>query len=356
MCYSKIPLIALTIILGSCAAPHSDVMVFGTQTSLGVDISTSPEQANIPSFIVGYKRRELVWMPLFINGLDSNLLKYKHKGYYITGGNSSILTPAGNTPIILSTGKFVVLPKGTKVKLDGNTELTFSEGSTILLANDSDDITLTAGSYSKIPGKSLIQDVSGTTYQGFDLHKAKYMAQSGNTDSNNTDTYSVLASFGADISGGEKGNGVGIAQYFATGIAAQNLTKAGGADLVTLQSVDAKLNDELKDKVEVLNNKNSDLIKEKIGAEKALEISENNKGKITIEDAKIILIGSYFSNNDGSLNTSLLRTEVDSISDTDLPKVIKNRVKNRTTVDEVVNNLKGSDFNAIDPLYSVINK
>lgn len=356
MCYSKIPLITLTLLLGSCAAPHSDVMVFGTQTSLGVDISTSPEQASIPSFIVGYKRREFVWMPLFINGLDSNLLKYKHKGYYITGDNSSILIPAGNTAIVLSAGKFVVLPKKTKLKLDDKTELTFSEGSTILLANDSSDITLTAGTYSKVSSKSLIQDVSGTTYQGIDVHKAKYMAQSGNTENNNTDTYSVFASFGADIKGGTDGNGVGIAQYFITGIAAQNITKSAGADLVTLQTSDTKLNTVLEEKVKVLNKTNIELIKEKIGAEKALEISEANKEKITTEDAKIILIGSYFSNNDGSLNTSLLITKVDSISDTDLPKVIKNRVKNRTTVDAVVKNLKGSDFNAIDPLYTVINK
>jgi hypothetical protein len=356
MCYSKIPLIALTILLGSCAAPHSDVMVFGTQTSLGVDISTSPEQANIPSFIVGYKRRELVWMPLFINGLDSNLLKYKHKGYYITGDNSSILIPAGNTAIVLSAGEFVVLPKETKVKLDDKTELTFSEGSTILLANDSADITLTTGSYSKVAGKSLIQDVSGTTYQGIDLHKAKYMAQSGNTENNNTDTYSVFASFGADIKGGKDGNGVGIAQYFVTGIAAQNLTKSAGADLVTLQTSDTKLNTVLEDKVKVLNKSNLELIKEKIGAEKALEISEKNKGKITTEDAKVVLIGNYFSNNDGSLNTVLLIAKVNSISDTDLPIVLKNRVKSRTTVDAITKNLKGSDFNAIDPLYSVINK
>ena len=51
-----------------------------------------------------------------------------------------------------------------------------------------------------------------------------------------TDTYSVLASFGAQFSGetgtgGAKAAG-GLAQYFATGLAARELAKVGGAALV----------------------------------------------------------------------------------------------------------------------------
>ncbi|MDP3029794.1 MAG: hypothetical protein Q8O04_09930 [Deltaproteobacteria bacterium] len=52
------------------------------------------------------------------------------------------------------------------------------------------------------------------------------------------DTYSVLASFGAKFSGeaagGPKATG-GLAQYFATGLAARILAKEGGAKIVSVQ-------------------------------------------------------------------------------------------------------------------------
>lgn len=75
-----------------------------------------------------------------------------------------------------------------------------------------------------------------------------------------TDAYSVLASFGAEFGGGATsevstpGEGAeeaqalanasaqasgGIAQYFATGLAAQNLAKEGGASIVSVQSGNA---------------------------------------------------------------------------------------------------------------------
>lgn len=54
------------------------------------------------------------------------------------------------------------------------------------------------------------------------------------------DAYSVLATFGANFSGeggtstGAKAGG-GIAQYFATGLAARELARSGGAQLVSIQ-------------------------------------------------------------------------------------------------------------------------
>ena len=57
--------------------------------------------------------------------------------------------------------------------------------------------------------------------------------------SSENDTYSVLASFGAKIGAGADAGGVksnvGIAQYFATGLAAQKLADKGGAQLVAVQ-------------------------------------------------------------------------------------------------------------------------
>ncbi len=62
----------------------------------------------------------------------------------------------------------------------------------------------------------------------------------GTSGGSDKDAYSVLASFGATFSGeggasgGAKAGG-GIAQYFATGLAARELARAGGAQLVSIQ-------------------------------------------------------------------------------------------------------------------------
>lgn len=59
-----------------------------------------------------------------------------------------------------------------------------------------------------------------------------------------TDTYSVLASFGATAGGGTNaqdknvGGKASIAQYFATGLAARLLADKGGADLVRTDNLD----------------------------------------------------------------------------------------------------------------------
>ncbi|WP_126377317.1 hypothetical protein [Desulfovibrio ferrophilus] len=62
----------------------------------------------------------------------------------------------------------------------------------------------------------------------------------GEEGANNRDTYSVLASFGADFNGKGAATGVesgsGLAQYFATGLAARTLADKGGADLVKVSA------------------------------------------------------------------------------------------------------------------------
>lgn len=61
------------------------------------------------------------------------------------------------------------------------------------------------------------------------------------------DTYSVLASFGADFKAGGGSAGGGIAQYFATGIAARRLAEVGGASLVQASGTDLTPKPELRD-------------------------------------------------------------------------------------------------------------
>lgn len=75
-------------------------------------------------------------------------------------------------------------------------------------------------------------EVSGAVYA---VHPCSFVAFKGNTQ----DSYSVLASFGADF-GGRASTDVsisgGLAQYFATGMAAQILAAKGGAALVATGS------------------------------------------------------------------------------------------------------------------------
>ncbi len=136
-------LAATGLILGGCSTPHhTDLLVFGTNTQLG--ISVSAEATANPGITIGFRRQELVLMPLYVNGQDS---KY----------SSGTIDPVNPASI-------------------GAVKYTGGEGA-------------------------------------------------------KSDTYSVLASFGARGSGGVSSGqaDVGIAQYFATGLAARTLAVAGGA-------------------------------------------------------------------------------------------------------------------------------
>lgn len=56
---------AATLLLAGCDMPrHNDVLIFGTDTKVALDLSTDIANANAPSMTLGYKRREAVWMPL----------------------------------------------------------------------------------------------------------------------------------------------------------------------------------------------------------------------------------------------------------------------------------------------------
>ncbi|HVH48588.1 MAG TPA: hypothetical protein VM760_01745 [Sphingomicrobium sp.] len=65
-------LAALSVVplLGGCvqATRHSNLMVFGTNTSFGLKVGTAPNQ--VPSVVVGYDRQEAVLMPLLANTVD----------------------------------------------------------------------------------------------------------------------------------------------------------------------------------------------------------------------------------------------------------------------------------------------
>lgn len=163
--------LAATIALGAsaCAVPHNNVLVFGTDTSFGVNVDIAPDPSSPVGVAIGYKRKEAVWMPLVVNnqtcekgsGMKSNSIKCT-----------------------------------TTTRADGDTSDDAVDGS------------------SKFKGKSGKKD-------------AEY----------EEDTYSVFASFGGNAKGGKDGAQLAVAQFFATGIAAQRLgANPAAAQLVSVQS------------------------------------------------------------------------------------------------------------------------
>jgi len=120
--------LAIVALAGCASTPHNDVLIFGTETTLALDVGASATNGGTPKITVGYKRDEAVWMPLLANGISA-------------------------TP----------------------------------------------------------KPEAGQLYQGAGENGA------------NKDAYSVFASFGAQLEGQAGSAKVGLAQFFATGIAAQKL-------------------------------------------------------------------------------------------------------------------------------------
>jgi hypothetical protein len=152
-------LLAVLLPLSGCQTPkHSNVLVFGTNTRVGLSVGYDPKLQN-GDILVGYDRQEAVWMPLLANSND-------------------------------------------------------------------------AGSAPAIPAKGTVQE-------------HLFVGRDGAT----TDTYSVLASLGTEFEseagtrGGDGearlGAGGGLAQFFATGLAARTLAEQGGADLLSIPSESA---------------------------------------------------------------------------------------------------------------------
>jgi hypothetical protein len=176
--------VAMAVALSGCvqATRHSNAIVFGTNTSLGVTVG--PNAASVPSISVGYNRQEAVLMPLVANVGEVTTMRTRSVGTGPRAGNTTstenLLTPCD----------------------PGN------------------DVQVLASQ----PG------VTGS----YPIHPCLLVA----TNRQATDAYSVLASFGAQFSGSAKSTDatarLGIAQYFSTGMAAQLLATTGGASVANL--------------------------------------------------------------------------------------------------------------------------
>lgn len=172
---------AIAVSFSACAVPHNNVLIFGTDTSFGVGVDIAPDPSSPVGVNIGYKRKEAVWMPLVVN---NQTCENKQVGDTFVRTCTTI-TRADGTPQP-SKGD------NTKPAVDGS---------------------------SKYKGRAggVNPDRGGNEYE--------------------EDTYSVFASFGGNAKGGKEGAQLAVAQFFATGIAAQRLgANPAAAQLVSVQS------------------------------------------------------------------------------------------------------------------------
>jgi hypothetical protein len=166
-------------------------------------------------------------------------------------------------------------------------------------------------------GKPAATSVADAKYQGADSEVRK-------------DTYSVLASFGANGSASNgDGTKVTIAQYFATGLAARTLAMAGGALVTTgttgaSQTIsaaaikaDKAINDEAADAIKILNQRVDDIMsqvtdtsdpaKPKIDKAKLTKIADGVSGV----DADWVEL--YSNKPPDALRSNLLARKINSV-------------------------------------------
>lgn len=163
----------------------------------------------------------------------------------------------------------------------------------------------------------------------------KYMgkAEGDNTSAKGNDAYSVFASFGAKFDAGANSAG-GLAQFFATGVAAQRLGQNPDVEkALSLRSGEAEAaiaeNKALRAEANLESLKKK--LKEDLGPEKYNEMINNNESqkKIRNSNIDIILKCADISNPEGKWKAILDYTQ----SDTSLSNVEKKwvmiRVKNK---------------------------
>ncbi len=197
---------ALAVALSGCvqATRHSNAIVFGTNTSLGVNVGTGA--ASVPAINIGYSRQEAVFLPLLANTREaSEIVRSRERQF---GALQPMLSPCNIDPTNVAAAATVRRPApGAPIPAPAQTPLTPEQ----------------------------IREFS----QSASLNPCLFVARELGTNGEVTrsDAYSVLASFGGRAGGtdGDVPNAtIGIAQYFSTGVAAQILAKSGGAGVTTI--------------------------------------------------------------------------------------------------------------------------
>ncbi|WP_416548322.1 hypothetical protein ACHEXK_05315 [Limnohabitans sp. DCL3] len=159
--------------LAGCALPaHNNTLIFAVHRKVGLDVT--PTSGTNAGLTVGYSSNEFAWVPLWANDAD---------GKPFTDCDTE--NKATNEKLMNGT---------TKISTEAVQKMS------IRCAKD-----------------------------------PKFVAIDNGTNDRNKDSYSVFASFGGDInagSGTENTAGVKVASFFATGMAAQNLSENDAGQLL----------------------------------------------------------------------------------------------------------------------------
>lgn len=200
MCSQRIVvMIALAMFLTACATdrPHNEVLIFGTSTKLAVDVSAPVQNAGIPEFTMGYKRQEAVWMPLKPNDAEAQQASDQ------LNSCTQSLKEVG----VISTAD--IKEACLKAVIPANKYVSFSSG--------------------------VESNKGGAALE--------------------VDTYSVFASFGGSGNLSFSSASGNLAQFFATGIAAQRL----GANPAVGNALNAKAPEAEKEKAEAATEKSKEV-------------------------------------------------------------------------------------------------
>ncbi|MEO0511067.1 MAG: hypothetical protein AAF065_14550 [Verrucomicrobiota bacterium] len=264
MAWSAFALAAIT----GCAPQHKDAIMFGINTQVGVKVGVDEKQ--VPTVIVGFNRQEAALVPLLTYGdgmltdaayrdLDTStylhmVAKYSENLIFLTKNSAA---KAVKDPVLQSL-QFATeraLESATKLKDDGKTSVVDplfdklnNEALALTNASTVKDITrVRVFAESQLSKPSLAQ-----RFHSEMKYTAEVIEEEGGKNSYK-DAYSVLGIFSGKAKGSAKTSAPNtldnssdfdgqLAQYFATGMAAQNLSKTPAAVSTNAAAVEAASN------------------------------------------------------------------------------------------------------------------
>ena len=178
-------IVTLTLLTAACGSlpPHNNTLIFAVHRKVGIDVT--PTSGTNAGLTVGYSSNEFAWVPLWANDAD---------------GKPFTECDADNKEANLALMKEDPKPENpskitSRIPLDEAKKLSFR--------------------CAKYP---------------------KFIASDDGTGDRNKDSYSVFSSFGGDLNAGagaENTVGAKVASFFATGMAAQNLSESDTGQLLT---------------------------------------------------------------------------------------------------------------------------
>ena len=219
--------------LAACTTPHRDAVVFGTSTVIGVDVEFVSD-SGYPDFGIGYERQEAVLMPLLQNGRDSRLAM---GGLCVA--SDSVFGCLQQIDRLLTAVEFNELMNEFIQATRDNCRTAFSIVRTPAIARlrwasaSADDRQAAENCINAISDKlPPYHPYDGGLYRGSTVTTTGH-GTAAEVRTEYADSYSVFASLGARIRARGRASptdddyegeaAVGIAQFFATGIAAQEL-------------------------------------------------------------------------------------------------------------------------------------